>query len=287
MLYRASNYGTCSFDSGKGGIKPPAENPLKMRALTREPRRPNLATIVGSGLAVVAAGSLLAFSTLAEQAGLQGLATGGLQPARPNRTEAAHPITVPAPATAPPRDPREALTELVRDTIARVDDPTVAVAAAPEPRSFTPIVEPRVKPKRIEKAKNPSRPSRTGGGARVAIAGPSTGKKAGGPPYGHAYGHHKKDDNPKPAKAVKKHRPKASSNQPVHAPGSNGKGNGHTKAPKAPKAKSPKPPKTKAPKANKVAKAASHGNGGGNGKAKGHAKHAHKGKGKGHSKHGH
>ena len=180
---------------------PPAENPVEMRALTKEPRRPNLATIVGSGLAVVAAGSLLAFSTLAEQAGLEGLATGGLQPARPNRAEAAHPITVPAPATAPPRDPREALTEIVRDTIARVDRP-VAVAEAPEPWSFTPAVETRVKPKRIEKAKKPR------SAARVAIA-PPVEKKTDGPPYGNAWGYHKKDgEKPDPARKAKKHEPK-------------------------------------------------------------------------------
>ncbi|MDQ4124398.1 MAG: hypothetical protein M3134_02200, partial [Actinomycetota bacterium] len=86
----------------------------------KEPRRGNLATIVGSSLAVVAAGSLLAFSTLAEQAGLDGLAAGKLQPAQPGRVDGGgHVITVPAPATAPPGDPREALVELVRDSQGR------------------------------------------------------------------------------------------------------------------------------------------------------------------------
>src|SRR3712207_4029573 len=87
-----------------------------------EIRRPSLTTIVGSSLAVIAAGSLLAFSSLAEQAGLEALTARGLQPAQPDRvTGRAEAITVPAPATAPPGDPRDDLTELVRATVARED----------------------------------------------------------------------------------------------------------------------------------------------------------------------
>lgn len=228
-----------------------------MTDLIREPRRPNLATIVGSGLAVVAAGSLLAFSSLAEQAGLEGLATGGLQPAQPARGGKGHVITVPAPAPAEPADPREGLAELVRDSVARrdvVEPEVVRIVFTPEPR-----------PERPEK---PARPDPIESTARVAVAEPEVTEEPeyDGPPYGHAYGHYKNRDEkakPKP----KKHDPKpAASDAPVYA----------RKAEDG-KAKGPKPPKLK-----KVEKAEPRG------KAKGHSKHAHaKGKGKGHSKHGH
>ena len=246
---------------------PPAENPNRMRKPPRERRRPNLATLVGSGLAVVAAGSLLAFSSLAEQAGLEGLATNGLQPAQPGRVAGkSHAITIPAPATEPPRDPRDALADLVRDSIARAD-----VVAAPEPGpAFTPGPTPRRE--RPQPNRRPGRPDHIANRARVAFAGPdSHGEEADaaewdGPPYGHAYGHYKKD-HARPKKA-KKHEPRPNSGeQPVYA---------RTASDEHPKA--PKPPKMK--KAEK---------GPGKAKAKGHAKHAHErgnGKGKGHSKHG-
>jgi hypothetical protein len=219
---------------------------------------------------------LLAFSSLAEQAGLQGLATGGLQPAHPARgSNGGHVITLPAPAAEPPRDPRNAFTDLVRDAIARVDAPPAAelvtfTPAAPAPETHKPS------------SKKLRRPD-VGDQAKVAVAGPAVSTDdvdSDGPPYGHAYGHYKdKHGRPEPArkpKPAKKHAPKPSSDgQPVYA---------RTANDEAGKAKAPRPPKMK-----KVEKAASHG------KAKGHSKHAEghgngkakgKSKGKGHSKHG-
>ena len=102
-----------------------------MTSLRRAPRRPNLATIVGSGLAVVAAGSLLAFSTLAEQAGLQGLATAGIQPATPHRAPAGRAITIPAPAAAPPSEPQAVVDRLVETTLALVEPAPVAAQRPP------------------------------------------------------------------------------------------------------------------------------------------------------------
>jgi hypothetical protein len=244
------------------------ENPIEMRS-PNEIRRPSLATIVGSSLAVIAAGSLLAFSSLAEQAGLEGLTARGLQPAQPERTTGrAEAITVPAPATAPPGDPRDDLTQLVRSTVAQELDPIrvrTAPAPAPAPLVEAPVRrEPKPRPDRVEPR------------ARVAVAEPEV-PKPDGPPYGHAYGYHKKD-GAKPQPAQKHSRGKrgakdSSDDQPVYAR----KANDGTKP--------PKPPKT-----NKVAKVK--GNGHSNGKAKGHSKHADgpgnngKGKAKGHSKHG-
>jgi hypothetical protein len=247
----------------------------------KEPRRPSLATIVGSSLAVAAAGSLLAFSSLAEQAGLQGLATGGLQPAAPARNGGGgHAITLPAPSAEPPRDPRDALTDLVRDAIVRVDAPREV-----EPITFAVTVP--APPQRERADKKVRRPDPSENQAKVVVADPdvpSDDAETDGPPYGHAYGHYKdKHQKPEPArkpKPAKKHKPKSSSpGQPVYARTANedaGKA-------KAPKAKAPKPPKMK-----KVDKAESPGNG--HGKAKGHSKHSGNGKGKskgkGHSKHG-
>ena len=228
-----------------------------MKRLSEQPRRPNLATIVGSGLAVVAAGSLLAFSTLAEQAGLQGLSTGGLRPATPERVGRPQAITVPAPETAPPAEPRDAVDELVRRVVER-DEP------GPEPAPRVAAPEPADGPK-VRRAANR---------ARVAtLAGPDAADEAktrewDGPPYGHAYGHYKdRGERAEPARRPKKDRkPKASEPAPVHARTANDG-----------RAKPSKPPKVE--KAGK-----------GNGKAKGHSKHAHgngKDKDKGHSKHGH
>jgi hypothetical protein len=213
---------------------------------------------------------LLAFSSLAEQAGLEGLATGGVQPAQPGRAAgSAHVITVPAPATAPPGgDPRDALVELVRESTGG----RVRVAALP-PVAILP--EPRSRPQRPQRPE-PTPPRRIDGGARVAVApadydGPDEAED-GGPPYGHAYGYYKKKhEEPKPAaKHTPRHR---SPEQPVYARSAkDGEGSKPAKAPKLQKVK----------KVKKVKSVPGHSNG----KAKGHAKHAHKGKGKGHSKHG-
>lgn len=237
-------------------------------AVHRVPRRANLATIVGSSLAVVAAASLIVFSSLAEQAGLDGLATGRLEPTRPGRTDgAAHAITVPAPATAPPGDPREEFAERVRAAAEREPEralmafETANRAPAPRPEKTAPKRAPRVEET-----------------ARVAVTEPEVdeGTEAAepdGPPYGHAYGHayghyKKKHKAPKPGK---KHAPKSrSAEEPVYARSTNEDGGS-------------KP--AKAPKMQKVEKVKPAGHPG-KGKAKGHSKHAHKGKGKGHSKHG-
>lgn len=236
-----------------------------MRA-SKEPRRPNLATIVGSGLAIAAAGSLLAFSSLAEQAGLQGLATGGLQPAQPQRGGATHAITVPAPATAPPGDPRDELTRRVREVIERTDTEPVTTTVAFEPAERPVTDPPKSKPE-------PERPDPIEPTARVVVEEPEEADPVAedGPPYGHAYGHHKnknKDKDKDKSKPAKKHEAKpAASDQPVYARNANDE----SKA---------KP--SKQPKLHKVGKAPKS-----NGKAKGHDKHSHSnGKGKGHSKHG-
>lgn len=237
-------------------------------AIHKEPRRGNLATMVGSSLAVVAAGSLLAFSSLAEQAGLEGLATGKLQPAQPGRVDGGHAITVPAPATAPPGDPRDALVQLVRDSRgpSRIRTLPPVETVAPEPRS---------RPERPERPEPKTERRRVEDSARVAVA-PDRVEDVDevehdGPPYGHAYGHYKKKHKaPKPAK---KHTPKGGSEAPVYARSANDD-RGGSKPPKAPKMH-------KVEKVKKAKKAPGHSNG----KAKGHSKHAHKGKGKGHSKH--
>lgn len=230
-----------------------------------EIRRPSLATIVGSSLAVIAAGSLLAFSSLAEQAGLEGLTARGLQPAQPDRaTGRAEVITVPAPATAPPGGPRDTLTELVRSTVARQDlDPIRVSPPAPEPAP-APAPAPREAP-------SPKEPDRIEKRARVAVEEPDAPEKE-GPPYGHAYGYHKKDgEKPEPAKQRShgKHGSrKPSGDQPVYARKAN-----------EDDAKAPKPPKMKKVdkaegKANGHSKhAGGHGNGNGKGKAKRHSKH--------------
>lgn len=219
-----------------------------------EPRRPSLATIVGSSLAIAAAGSLLAFSSLAEQAGLQGLAAVGIQPAQPGTVGegGGKAITIPAPSTAPPSDPRAELEELVRETLERDQE---LAAAAPRPTISFARAPQRTRPERPEPVPV----------ARVAVAGPPVDDDEpqwDGPPYGHAYGHYKDKDDVKPKPAKKKHAPKSRGNdQPVYARST-------AEEPRA---------APKAPKMKKVNKA----------EAKGHAKHAHgKGKGKGHTKHG-
>ena len=231
-----------------------------------EPRRPSLATIVGSSLAVAAAASLVAFGSLAEQAGLQGLAVGGLQPAQPGRgSGGGRAITVPAPPATPPEDSRDTLAELVRDTIERD-----RIASAPEPRpaiTFTPAPRDRDRRDPIENR------------ARVAVAEDELEtSKTGGPPYGHAYGHYKHNHDhsagskPGKRKGASKGRDQA---PPVYARSANDEA---AEAPKAPKMKKAKPENGNG-----------HSNGNGNGNAKGHAKHSNgngKAKGKGHAKHG-
>lgn len=240
----------------------------------RQPRRANLATIVGSGLAVVAAGSLLAFSTLAEQAGLEGLATRRLQPTHPAHAgRGAHVITVPAPATAPPGDPRDELAELVRATVDRDRVRTAPVVA------FQPPAAPSPQPDEAR----PDRSRRVEPTARVAVTEPAAQDEAeaaepDGPPYGHAYGHYKEKHK------APKHEPRSrSSEQPVYARSANDET--ESKPPKAPKMKKVKKVKPAGNPGNGKAKGHSeHGNGNGYG----HSKHAGKsnGKGKGHSKHG-
>lgn len=243
--------------------------------------------MVGSSLAVVAAGSLLAFSTLAEQAGLEGLATRGIEPAQPGRVRSGeHAITIPAPATAPPTDLRVEVSDFGREgSRARVR--TVAPVEPPAPAPLPPRepVEPEVR--------------RVNQRARVAVDGPDVDDKVekwNGPPYGHAYGHHKNKHGKSPKRERKNESPEA----PVYARTANDEAPPKkSKAPKLQKVKKVKkakgaahPGKGKAKGHSKHAAGpvAAHSNGKAkghsNGKAKGHAKHAHKGKGKGHSKHG-
>jgi hypothetical protein len=241
-----------------------------MKSPTREPRRPNLATIVGSGLAVVAAGSLLAFSTLAEQAGLEGLATHGLQPAGPGRGGETRAIRIPAPATAPPAEPPGPIERIVRDAATRVAAaparPALPPVATTPPAGTAPERPKKTPPHRSKRARRPSQPVAL---ARSAAPAEDAETDWDGPPYGHAHGHDKK------AKKPKKHAPKGSyepSEETVYARTGNHK----------PKSSSPrwKPPKTK--KVEKKAAPKSHGRG------LGHTKHEHsQGKGKGHAKHGH
>ena len=238
----------------------------------KEPRRANLATIVGSSLAVVAAGSLLAFSSLAEQAGLEGLATGQLQPAGPGRIGGgAHAIMIPAPATDAPRDPAQVLAKLVRDSRSEKVRmlPTVE-ATAPEPAPRPQRAKPKPKTPAVEST------------ARVAVTPPPEDPydepaDSDGPPYGNAWGHHKHDKNKHKAPKHKapKHEPEQdAAEQPVYA---RSKNDDEAKPPK--ESNGPALQKVKKEKKEKAPA-------NGNGKAKGHSKHAHKGKGKGHSKHG-
>jgi hypothetical protein len=246
------------------------ENPERMKGPLREPRRPNLATIVGSGLAVAAAGSLLAFSSLAEQAGLRGLATGGLQPTVPGRGGGTRAIVVSAPA-APDGEPATA-EETLRELVARVgsedpvrSEPVVATAPVGGPVRRRPAE--KDDPARRER-RDPVLAAR-----RTATAAPEHAEaaEAYGPPYGKAKGHDERDD---PAKSKTPRKQKRVRSQdapegPVYAKTNRAGG----KSPKAPKMK-------------RVTRSApaSHGNS----KGRGHDKHAHgKGKGKGHGKHGH
>lgn len=242
------------------------ENPEEMSGL-REPRRPNLATIVGSGLAVVAAGSLLAFSSLAEQAGLQGLATRGIQPATPNRGGGDRVITIPAPATAPPAGPDGLLDQILGDT--------TLVAGVAGPATLPPFVEAPPSAPEPSKARKPKKPKRprptrpTEPVARVAVAPARPEPEAyssEGPPYGHAYGHDKKPEKPH-APSPHPAKPKKADDAPMYARAAND--DKHAKGPKPKKAK-------------KVENR-------GLSKALGHDKHEGKGKskGKGHKKHGH
>ena len=228
-----------------------------------EPRRPSLATIVGSSLAVAAAGSLIAFGSLAEQAGLQGLAVGGLQPTRPERTGGGgKAITVPAPSTSPD-DPRDALAELVRETIQRD-----AVIRPPRPIvTFTPVPRDRPRPERRERPDIEDQ-------ARIAVVEPVAEEEAetpdsDGPPYGNAYGHDKKGGPKKPKAHKEKGGPKGNTqDQPVYARTANEESDD---APKAPKMKKAKPAKEEG-NGNGHAKHASNDKGNGKAKGKGHAK---------------
>ncbi|HYO60586.1 MAG TPA: hypothetical protein VEU29_01655, partial [Actinomycetota bacterium] len=217
-----------------------------------QPRRRNLATIVGSSLAVVAAGSLLAFSSLAERAGLDGLAAGGLQPMHPNRSSGqAHAITIPAPSTAPPGDPRDAIVALVRGTRTHRDAdgaPAERVAFAPLPSVESGVGEPKPE----AKPEAPKRPDRIDRQARVAVEGPDVAKveKRDGPPYGNAWGYHEKGgDQAKPAQrdGSGKHAPKKQSDGgPVYARKASDDDASASKPPKVKKVE--KVHKVKAPK---------------------------------------
>ncbi|HEX2296593.1 MAG TPA: hypothetical protein VHN37_14970 [Actinomycetota bacterium] len=253
-------------------------------------RRANLATIVGSGLAAVAAGSLIAFSSLAEQAGLEGLATGGLQPAHPGRTGGGggRAITIPAPATAPPSDPRAELVELVRTTGERGRTPelVVRVADLPEPR-----LPARTGPSAPD-ARRRAQPAETQRRVAAATDPPEAETDHwGGPPYGRAHGYHGK--KPKSPRSPKRHRAEPrSGDAPVYARSAHEAEAKPAKAPKMKKvekkAGSTPPGHAKAKGHGKRGKSAGHSeHAPGRGKARGHSKHAHgRGKGKGHSKHG-
>ena len=252
-------------------------------------RRPNLATIVGSSLAVVAAGSLLAFSSLAENAGLQGLVTGRIQPAAPARGGSIRAITLPAPAAAP-EEPADPIERLVRDTFARSSTPVVTVPAPAPP--VTPGAPSTERPARPEKKDKPrKRPATDKPSPAVAFVPRERAEEtetveeteaAEESPQGNAYGHDKKPKKPKAPKP------------PKHS----GKGKGGAKEDSGPMyaretAEPESEPKDKGPqwgpaKEKKAKKVTAEGSG----KGKGHAKHDHDngkggGKGKGHSKHGH
>ena len=251
----------------------------------REHRRPNLATIVGSGLAAVAAGSLLAFSSLAEQAGLQGLASAGLQPAAPLRGGGPRAIRLPAPAPAEPIDPIE---QIVRDSIARATAPVTSAPPTPRVTPGAPSDDGPGRPAKKDKPRHhhrrPERPEPV-----VTVAAKETVDEepaaAEGPPYGNAYGHDKHDKKakaPKPPKHVGKKKSHSDEGpaEPMYARSRNDED-------ESPSSKPPKLQKVK--KAGKPEK--DKGDAPAGGKGNGHSKHAHdngKGgdKGKGHSKHG-
>lgn len=268
-------------------------------------RRPNLATIVGSSLAVVAAGSLLAFSSLAEQAGLQGLAVGGIEPAAPSRAGETRAIRLPAPVPATSSEtPVDPLDELVRQAIERAETRKVAVAvASPEATD-----RPQAKPDRDPK---PKRPAPAVGFAAKEGAVNEVETSDDGPPYGHAYGHYKNgkaggpypegkapgnsDHEKKDKKKQDKKKPKkgrgGAGSAPVYARTANDGGEAPGSNSKSKKVKKHAPGNgansLHAPGKSGKASPAKQGNrGNGHGKKTGHAKHG-KGKGKGHSKHGH
>jgi hypothetical protein len=250
-------------------------------------RRPNLATIVGSSLAAVAAGSLLAFSSLAENAGLQGLATGRIQPAAPVRGGSTRAITLPAPAPGP-EEPVGPIEQLVRDAFAGSSTP-VATAPAPRPRVTpgAPSVERAGRPEKREKPKPRKRPAPDEPSPAVAFVPretaeetetqTETGEES---PQGSAYGHDKKAKKPKAPKAPKhsgKEKGGKTDSGPMYAreaaePESEPKDEGTQWGP------------VKDKKAKKSTADAP-------GRGNGHARHGHdngkgRGKGKGHSKHG-
>lgn len=259
-----------------------------MRSPLTEPRRPNLATIVGSGLAVAAAGSLLVFSSLAEQAGLQGLATGGLQPATPGRDGGTRAITISAPASSP--TPEQTLRELVAQVDSDEPAPRAPVTpAAPAPERDRPP-RPDENPVQRERSTDPALAARA-----VAPSAPAYAAQTdpAGPPYGKAKGH---DKHAQPEKANATRRPKANGRRSPEAPvyaRTRSTGGEKPKAPKMKKVTKGPAARTEGNGHHKHAqghgKARGHGkHARGHGKARGRGKHAHgHGKGKGHSKHGH
>lgn len=287
-----SNDAACSNKCSEGGIEPPAENLDLVTDHRNEHRRPNLATIVGSGLAVVAAGSLLAFSTLAEQAGLQGLATGGISPTVPARSGNTRAIRLPAPTDiGEPERIVDPIDEIVRDAIARANErqtaPRTIAPAGPVDTGSRP--EQRPEPRAQRSPKKPKKDH----GRGVVVAARTTGEEEApaataeptdGPPYGNAYGHYKHDkkkkvEKAKPEKSGHKHKSKAHKKEAPSAPVyARSRGKDEDEAPEW------KPKKLK-PKDAETADS-----GPGNGRGNGHSKHAHdngKGQGKGHAKKGH
>ncbi|MDQ3957224.1 MAG: hypothetical protein M3273_02760 [Actinomycetota bacterium] len=209
---------------------------------------------MGSSLAIVAAASLLAFSSLAEQAGLQGLATAGLQPAPPARgvTRA---ITLPGTAPASPREPREPVAQLIPEALSEPPE-TVAAPVVEPPPSEPAGPRPDPKPRRDRRAQDDKMEPRREL-ADLARSSASRDEDAG-------HGRHVRP------KKHKEHRGEVfvarSHAEPAKGRGNgrlehdhgNGNGKGRSKHDRS------------------------------NGKGKGHDKHEHaNGKGKGHSKHGH
>lgn len=241
----------------------------------RETRRPRLATIVGSGLAVVAAGSLLAFSSLAEQAGLEGLATGGIRPAAP-ASRPGRAITLPAPVADADRSVHDGVRRVVDETIRRDgrleppveatnETPTTVVAEAPAPPEITaPVAAPSPPPETETKTEKDWDGGKYDGSLQAK-------KKQGDEPT----------VEPSP------------DDEWSHEP-SRREARGHEKKSKKSKARSddaggPAKPskmaKAKGKEARRLEQAAGDKD---KSNGKGHAKHEHEnGKGKGHSKHGH
>lgn len=256
-----------------------------MKSPIRKPRKPNLATIVGSGLALVAAGSLLAFSSLAEQARLEGLATRGLQPAAPARYGNTVPaITLPAPST--PAEGRGGLLDEL------LEEGRTRVAAAPQQSQAVTLRAAAPDQPRPKKPNPPAhgrdrdlRPDERRVLARAAAPPGNVGAEWDGDDYDEREIRGKKPKKPKkphPHKGPRKHDPAA---QPVYARSTADEDDERpSKPPKMKKVK--KAADGHGNKARAQGRGEDHDEHDGKGRGKGHAKHDGKGRGKGHSKHG-